>query len=880
MRDVVLTNFKNLLFAEVNNKINLIKEELEEGDLIPTLFSDHFNLQVQNLGDVTYRDLARIAAQTLVHESCAEIPLTTQLVERLESRISAPVDRLRVLYTSLISIKQVLEAASNVSLTEECVVAVMKNGLYSGLDFSMKMCQVCGRETARFRPCVNTCKNVARDCLDRFRGISSLINELAIQLDRHRAKLTADVEGIFEVVEEWRADQENSGYFLDCVITEGDPTFDIKQGASLVFSSNPLQLHDIFRQSADYACWRSEAVEGDCWTAKGVTVMDSVKVLPFTTSNIPVTLPAQANNVMITALESLQNSIKISEKVNRGESLLEPDSFTTTYMYTTDTRTVEQRSTSAEETRPPVSTRDSRTLATSATPSVAGQVDNLESIEPDSTGDTKTAEKVPTTTKQAQTTAEKVPPTTEKDPITAENDSTTAGKAVTTAGKDPTTAEKDPTTAGKAPTTAGKVQPTTEKDPTTAEKVQPTTEKDPTTAEKDPTTTEKVPTTTEKVPTTAGKALTTAGKAPTTSEKVPKTAEEVAKTAEQTPPTAEKVPTTAEKVSKTIKRAVSREITTATAKELPQSTEEADQSATTIDKSRQKSLATQNHVTKRQVTVEIEKEHVTNSTGQRVLTVQGDDDEDPGPTDELDKDSTQDRVTPAVANVSISGPGNRSEVKVSQENPVVSDGSNETNISSKSEDKAVNDTSVETTVHETEEVDQESVLPSEGSSNKSETTDKVAEKSASAKQKDGPVTEAVQSNTVDMKLDRTTERKTREVDKPASEFNNREEATKTDEDDQNISEEGETDQNFPEYASPTNDQHVTTPKPTLAWDLEDDSKASPDSSSLTLDSKQMSMSLVAICLGNFDFYVSSVSVQHQKYMDECLALVNEYLAYF
>ena len=884
MRDVVLKDFKNLLFAEVKNKINLIKEELEGGDLIPTLFSDHFNLQVQNLGDVTYRDLARIAAQTIVHESCTEIPLTTQLVERLESRISAPVDRLRVLYTGLISIKQLLEAASNVSLTEECVVAVMKNGLYSGLDFSMKMCQVCGRETARFRPCVNTCKNVARDCLDRFRGISSLINELAIQLDRHRAKLTADVEGIFEVVEEWRADQENSGYFLDCVIIESDPTFDLKQGASLVFSSNPLQLHDIFRQSADYACWRSEAVEGDCWTAKGVTVMDSVKVLPFTTSNIPVTLSGQVDDVMITALESLQNSIKISEKVSRGESLLEPDSFTTTYMYTTDTRTVQQRSTSAEETRPPVSTRDSRSLATSATPSVAGQVDNLESIEPDSTGDTKTAEKVPTTTKQAQTTAEKVP-ITEKDPTTAEKDPTTAGKALTTAGKGLTTAGKGLTTAGKAPTTAGKAPTTTEKVPTTAEKVPPTIEKDPTTAEKDPTTAGKAPTTTEKVPTTAekdpptiekhpttaekdpptiekdpttaekdpttaGKAPTTAGKDPATSEKVPTTAEEVAKTAEQIPPTAEKIPTTAEKVSKTIKQAVSSEITTATAKLLPQSTEQADQSATTIDKSRQKSLATQNHVTKRQVTVEIEKDHVTNSTGQHVLTVQGDDDEEHGPTDELDKDSTQDRVTPAVANVSLSRPGNTSEVKVSTENPVVSSGSNEMNINSKSEDKAVNDTSVETTVHATEEVAQESVLPSEGSSNKSETTNKVAEKSASAKQKDVPVTEAVQSNTVDMKLDRTTERKTREVDKPASEFKNREEATKTDEDDQNISEEEEIDQNFPEYASPTNDQHVTTPKPTLAWDLEDDSKASPDSSSLTLDSKQM-MSLVAICLGIF-----------------------------
>ena len=747
MRDVVSTDFKNLLLAEVNNKINLIKQELEGGDLIPTLFSDHFNQQIQNLDDVTYRDLARTAAQTLVQESCTELPLTTQLVEKLETRISAPVDRLRVLYSGLISIKQLLEAASNVSLTEECLVAVMKNGLYSGQDFSMKMCQVCGRETARFRPCVNTCKNVARNCLDRFRGVSALINELATQLDRHRAMLTADVEGIFEVVEEWRADQENSGYFQDCVISEGGLTFDLKQGASLVFSSNPLQLHEIFKQSADYACWRSEAVEGDCWTAKGVTVADSVQVLSFTTSNIPVTRSGQVDDVMITALESLQNSIKISEKVNRGESLLEHDSFTTTYMYTTDTRTVEQRSTSVQETRPPVSTGDIRTLVTSATPSVAGQVDNLESIKPDNTGDTKTAEKVATAAEKVSTTAGKAP--------------TTAGKAPTTAGKGPTTAEKDPTTAGKAPTTAGKA------------------------------------------PTTAGKAPTTAGKGPTTAGKDPKT----------------------------MKQAVSREITLATVEELPQSTEQAE-----------KSHATQNHVTKRQVTVEIEKEHVTNSTGQQVLTVQGDEDEESGPTQELDKDNTQDRVTPAVANVSISGRGNTSEDKVPQEDRVESDGSNERNMNSNSEEDK---TSVETA----EEVDQESVLPSEGSSNKYESTEKVAEKSVSAKQKSGLITEPVQSNTVDIKSDSTTERKPREVDKPASEFRNQEGSTKTDQDDQNKSEE-DTNQTFPDVATPTNDQHVTTPKPTLAWDLEDDFKAPPDSSSLTVESEQM-MSLVAICLGFF-----------------------------
>ena len=703
MRDVVSTDFKDLLFAEVNNKINLIKQELEGEDLIPTLFSEHFNQQIQSLDDVTYRDLARTAAQTIVQESCTELPLTTQLVEKLETRISAPVDRLRVLYSGLISIKQLLEAASNVSLTEECVLAVMKNGLYSGPDFSMKMCQVCGRETARFRPCVNTCKNVARDCLDRFRGVSSLINELATQLDRHRAMLTVDVEGVFEVVEEWRADQENSGYFQDCVISEGGLTFDLKQGASLVFSSNPLQLHDVFKQSADYACWRSEAVEGDCWTAKGVTVADSVQVLPYTTSNIPVTLSGQVDDVMRTALESLQNSIKVSEKVNRGESLLEPDSFTTNFMYTTDTRPVEQRSTSVQETRPPVSTGDIRTLVTSATPSVAGQVDNLESIKPDNTGDTKTAE------------------------------------------KDPTTAEKAPTTTEKAPTTA-------EKDPTT------------------------------------------------------------------------------------MKQAVSREITTATVEELPQSTEQA-----------KKSHATQNHVTKRQVTVEIEKEHVTNSTGLQVLTVQGDDDDgEHGLKEELDKDNTQDRVTPAVANVSISGRGNTSEDKASQEDPAVSDGSNERNINSNSEEDK---TSVETTVLETEEVDQESVLPSEGSSNKSESTEKVAEKSISERQKSGPITEPVQSNTVDIKADSTTERKPREVDKPASEFRNQEGSTETDQHDQNISEE-ETNQTFPDVATPTNDQHVTTPKPTLAWDLEDDFKVPPDSSSLTVESKQM-MSLVAICLGFF-----------------------------
>ncbi|KAL5258539.1 hypothetical protein ACHWQZ_G009127 [Mnemiopsis leidyi] len=805
MRNIVSTGFKDLLLAELNMKINLIERELE-GDLIPTLFSDEINKLIRDPGNVTYRDLARIAAQTLVRGSCSELPLTAQLVEKLETKLAAPADRLKVLYSSLLSIQQVLEAATRHSLPEECVVAVMKNGLYSGLEFSMKMCQVCSRETARLKPCFNTCRNVSRDCLDKFRGVSSLINELASQLDRHRAQLTSDVERIFEVVEEWRADRENLGYFQDCVIDRGELIFDLKEGASLVFSSNPLQLHDIFRRSADYACWRSEDVGGDCWTEEGVTVVDSVELLPYTTpsrtgTNVSVTMPGKESEVMIAAIESLQNAIEISEKVNRGEPLVEPESLPTTFVYTTDTGTVEQRSTSGQKSGTAVSTGDRKTLTTLTTLTTSGvaeQVDNLEMRPEVNTMNTTNVEQAHTSIEQAHSTVEQAHATVEQAHSTVEQAHTTVEQAHTTV--------------------------------------------------------EQAHSTVEQAHTTVEQAHTTVEQAHTTVEQAHSTVEQAHATVEQAHSTVEQEPTPVKQTS--VEQAVSRELTSPAVEELPKSTEQADQGAITFDKSAEDTV-TINHVTKRQVTLEIAKEQATNRSGQEVLSVQDVTEElgtETDPTGGPDKDRKQDRITPVIENVTLNETGhvtqtnNSSKDKASQENPVVNDTYIETY---NEESRTVPEHSIGNTNKNA--YNRSTLPPDQGSAKNSEPTEKFGGKSDSNKQSDEPITKPVHSNTEDMRPDMrsTTERKPREVDKPASEFRDHKESHKTDQKDRDTSEK-ESDDPFPEFVTPTNDQHATTPKPTSAWDLVnnfvDEIKQPPDSSSLAVDGKHM-ISLVALCLG-------------------------------
>ncbi|KAL5260209.1 hypothetical protein ACHWQZ_G010356 [Mnemiopsis leidyi] len=335
MKQKADTDFTALVLSTINGRLANVNSALADNSLTPIVFYQDFNDLVRMEGEVTYRELTTKALRYYIKESCMTHEETMFLRQRHHMYVKDFADFLKAIYSGLDTIKRALEIVSEHKVSDECQVAVMKNGLYTGSDFGISMCQVCHRDTEPFLPCPSTCKNIARGCLNDLTEVGALLNDLASVLDRVHYQLLlrterpsselsyieSDIRASFERKPEYAAECSTGA---DFTYVEND-----SQAQPANFSASPLNLNGVIQSSADYACLKSEPITGNCWTEGGVTEQDIGTVDPFTTQsqmrNVMLPRPEVQSDEILRAEQMIREATELARKAHSGHDLFSRD---------------------------------------------------------------------------------------------------------------------------------------------------------------------------------------------------------------------------------------------------------------------------------------------------------------------------------------------------------------------------------------------------------------------------------------------------------------------------------------------------------------------------------------------------------------------------
>ena len=329
------TDFTALVLSTINGRLASVNSALADNSLTPVVFHQGFNDLVRKEGEVTYRELTTNALSYYIKESCMTHEETMILRQRNHMYVKDIADFLKAIYSGLDTIRRVLEVVSEYKISEECQVAVMKNGLYTGGDFGISMCQVCHRDTEPFLPCPNTCKNVARGCLNDLTELGALLNDLAAVLDRVHYQLLLRTERpsseLSYIEDDIRVSFERNPEYAEECSTGAGFTYveNNSQAQPANFSASPLNLNEVIVKSADYACLKSEPITGNCWTESGVTEQDVSTVDPFTTQsqmrNAILPRPEVQGDEILRAEDLIREATELGKKAHAGHDIFSRD---------------------------------------------------------------------------------------------------------------------------------------------------------------------------------------------------------------------------------------------------------------------------------------------------------------------------------------------------------------------------------------------------------------------------------------------------------------------------------------------------------------------------------------------------------------------------
>ena len=146
MRSLAAHQFRDLLTEGIRGKLRDLSQYLESDFLIPAAIQRvgaYIEENPEYYTYLTYRHVAEEILPYIVQEGCLKDTSQNQLLRKLSVHIRDPVDRLMVLFRGVVTVRDALHIALQTKLSKECIEAVVKNGLYSGVDFSTKFCQQC-----------------------------------------------------------------------------------------------------------------------------------------------------------------------------------------------------------------------------------------------------------------------------------------------------------------------------------------------------------------------------------------------------------------------------------------------------------------------------------------------------------------------------------------------------------------------------------------------------------------------------------------------------------------------------------------------------------------------------------------------------------------
>ena len=335
MKQKASTDFTALALSTINARLAKVNIALADNSVAPIVFHQGFNDLVRKEGEVTYRELTRNAFSYYIKDSCMTHEETVLLRQRNGMYVKDISDFLKAIYSGLDTIKRVLEIVSEYKVSENCQIAVMRNGLYSDSTFGISMCQVCHRDTAPFLPCPATCKNVARGCLSDLTEVGTLINDLASVLDQVHYQLLIRTERpsseLQYIEDDIKISFERNPDFAEQCATGAEYTYveNDSQAQPANFSASPLNLNGVIESSADYACLKSEPVTGNCWTESGVTEVDSSSVALFTTQsqreNSILPRPEVQGDEVLKAEDLVRRATELAKKAHAGKDLFARD---------------------------------------------------------------------------------------------------------------------------------------------------------------------------------------------------------------------------------------------------------------------------------------------------------------------------------------------------------------------------------------------------------------------------------------------------------------------------------------------------------------------------------------------------------------------------
>ena len=313
---------KTMANNDFTKKLLLVKKSLQSvsdpmviSQLTPDVFSPDFNAKIQSAGDVTLQELARIAVSAYVKDTCEDE--IDSLAWEVSSDVKSVANNLAALYNGITTIKSALEIILEYKISDDCVKALMTNGIPIRVDFKHSMCQACTRDTFDYVTCKNTCRNTVQGCYNELTGITTGLDRLALNLDKVYYKLRQDIgtpEGALNQVEQKIQQKFEDMSFKKRCSKGTEPAFveveSLAQPAD--FSGKPLDLKSIMVRSVDLHCIKSRT-EKECWTANGFGD-DDQSVLQFTSED-------QFKNTILR--KQVSASVKVTDEETKLRNAIE-----------------------------------------------------------------------------------------------------------------------------------------------------------------------------------------------------------------------------------------------------------------------------------------------------------------------------------------------------------------------------------------------------------------------------------------------------------------------------------------------------------------------------------------------------------------------------
>lgn len=300
--------------GEFSNVLFLQAKSISLGDALPDLPEPFVDLVMQG-NVVSYEEITRTALAFFVKDTCS---VDNDLVRVTSTYVKSVADKYYAMSMASQAISDHLGSLQEYDLSEECQIALIKNGIPTNRMLRNEYCQVCQKSTIKSRTCKSLCINTINACMNELTGVSEILNDLVIDMDVLYVNLWTEINAVDGALAMFEATIRSVYLDANPQCDTGDKLDSDDAMVDKTFFSVTKRLGNFFKNAIKFPCALSNAQQANCWTGDGMATSYTESDYPiyeFTTVDqlmnpvIARTTPGESVIVIENALSDARNIV-------------------------------------------------------------------------------------------------------------------------------------------------------------------------------------------------------------------------------------------------------------------------------------------------------------------------------------------------------------------------------------------------------------------------------------------------------------------------------------------------------------------------------------------------------------------------------------------